>query len=358
MKRYGNLWEKFITKENFELAYWKSQKGKRSFRAVKVFKKNWQENLEKIRQTLINKTFKTGKYKEKIKYEPKKRFIYVLPYAPYRIVHWALMLVLTPIFEKLFIKDSYACIKGRGQHKGSLRCMEFTRRNKYCLKSDVYHFYPSINHDILYAMIERKIKDKNILWLIKDIIYSFVGETNVPIGNLTSQWFGNYYLTPLDYYIKNELKCKDYLRYSDDFCLFSNDKKYLRECQKKIEIFLKEKLKLRFSKSDIFNTKQGVDFLGYRHFHDNYILVRKRTAKRTSKRIRKLPEKLKCGKISVEKFEGQVASAQGVLKHANTYNLRRKIGLDNLLQEMNDNVRARRKRKREQKERERRKENT
>ena len=127
--------------------------------------------------------------------------------------------------------------------------------------------------------------------------------------------------------------------------MFSNDKKYLKDCKEKIEKFLNEKLLLKFSKSDVFHTKQGVDFLGYRHFNDNYILVRKRTAKKTSKRIRKLPEKLKCGKINVEKSEGQIASANGLLKHANTYNFRKKIGLDNLTQEMKENVRKRRKTK-------------
>lgn len=341
MKRYGNLWEKLISKENFELAYRKSKKKKSKFNSVQKFEKNWEENLEIVRQSVINKTFRTGEYREKIRYEPKKRFIYVLPYAPDRIVHHALMNVLTPIFEKIFIKDSYACIVGRGQHKGSLRCMEFIRRNKYCLKGDMHHFYPSINHDILYSMIERKIKDKDVLWLIKDIIYSFEGETNVPIGNLTSQWFGNFYLTPMDYYIKHELKCKDYERYSDDFTLYSNDKEYLKDCKEKIEKFVKEKLKLEFSKCYIFHTKQGVDFLGYRHF-DNYILVRKSTAKRTSKRIRKLPKRLKNGKISVEHYEGSIASAIGLMKHANTYNLRKKLKLEELQEEIR-NDRERRK---------------
>lgn len=344
MRRYGNLWEQLISKENFELAYRRSRKNKSKFKAVIRFEKNYEEKLENLRQKVINKEFTTGIYKEKIKYEPKKRIIYVLPYCPDRIVHHALMNVLMPIFEKIFIKDSYACIRGRGQHKGSLRCMEFVRRNKYCLKCDIHHFYPSINHDILYSMIEHKIKDKNVLWLIKDIIYSFEGETNVPIGNLTSQWFGNFYLTPLDYFIKHELKCKDYERYSDDFTLYSNDKFYLRDCREKIGKFINEKLKLEFSKCDIFHTKQGVDYLGYRHF-DNYILVRKRTAKRTVKRIRKLPEKLKSGKITEEQYEGSIASANGLIKHANSYNLRRKMRLDELQKEIND---ARRRRKEEQ----------
>ena len=340
MKRYGNLWEKLITMDNIRLAYARSKKKKGSYRAVIRFEQDVEENLKKIQKALIDRSFHTGRYRVKVRYEPKKRLIYVLPFNPDRVVHHALMNVMTPVFEKLFIKDSYACIKGRGQHKGSQRCMEFVRRNKYCLKCDIHHFYPSINHDILMNMIKHKIKDKNILWLIEDIVRSFRGDVNVPIGNLTSQWFGNFYLTALDMYIKHELKCRDYLRYSDDFCLFSNDKKYLQDCKIKIQKFINEKLLLEFSKCDIFNTKQGVDYLGYRHF-DNYILVRKRTAKRTAKRLRKLPKLLKCGKISVEKYEGSVASAWGVLKHANSYNFRKKVKLAEMQSEIENDRRKR-----------------
>ena len=173
-------------------------------------------------------------------------------------------------------------------------------------------------------MLERVFKDKDVLWLLKDIVFSFEGEKNVPIGNLTSQWFGNFYLTKLDYYIKHELKIKDYVRYCDDFCLFHNDKKYLHECKQKIEEFLKNELKLTFSKADVFRTKQGIDFLGYRHF-DNYILLRKNTAKRIIKRIRTLPENRKNGIITEEQYRSIVTSTYGWLKHANTHNLQMKL---------------------------------
>ena len=342
MKRYSNLWEKIISKENFLIAYRKSKKNKSNFKAVKKFAENWEEKLEQVRQLLIKKEFKTAPYNKKTVYEPKERIIYVLPYNPDRIIQHALMNVITPIFEKKFIYDSYACIEGRGQHKGSLRCMEFVRRNKFCLKCDIRKFYPSIDQNILYSMLERVFKDKDVLWLLKDIVFSFEGEKNVPIGNLTSQWFGNFYLTKLDYYIKHELKIKDYVRYCDDFCLFHNDKKYLHECKQKIEEFLKNELKLTFSKADVFRTKQGIDFLGYRHF-DNYILLRKNTAKRIIKRIRTLPENRKNGIITEEQYRSIVTSTYGWLKHANTHNLQMKLQIKILLSEIKEKVEAERK---------------
>ena len=349
VKRHGNLWEQVISKENFLLAYQKSKKGKGNFVAVQRFQHNWEEKLEAVRQLLITKTFHTAPYNRKTVYEPKERIIYVLPYKPDRIVQHALMNILTPIFERLFIADSYACIKYRGQHKGSMRCMEFVRRNKYCLKCDIRKFYPSIDQKILYEMLERVIKDKDVLWLLKDIVFSFEGEKNVPIGNLTSQWFGNFYLTKMDRFIKQELRIKDYVRYCDDFCLFGNDKKYLRECKRRIEEFIDRELHLKFSKADVFNCKQGVDFLGYRHF-DNYILLRKSTAKRIIRRMGKVQKELECGIITEEQYRSIITSTYGWLKHANTHNLQVKLQLGKLLAEIKQKIREERKIRKAEKE--------
>lgn len=245
VRKYNNLWDKIISIDNLELAFQRAKKGKTSYRAVKKFEENKEQNLKLIQESLINKTFKTSKYFSKTIYEPKERIIYILPFYPDRIVQHALINVLEPIFVNMFIKDSYACIKDRGLHKGSLRTTEYVKRNKYCLKCDIRKFYPSINQDILFKLIKRKIKCKNTLWLIEDIIYSFDGGYNVPIGNLTSQWFGNFYMHELDRYVKEELKIKDYIRYCDDFCLFSNSKQELNICKDKVEYFLTNTLDLK-----------------------------------------------------------------------------------------------------------------
>ena len=210
--------------------------------------------------------------------------------------------------------------------------MEYVRKNDYCLKCDISKFYPSVDHDILYRIIQKKIKGIDTQWLIKAIIYSYPGGKNIPIGNYTSQWFGNMYLNELDTYIKHELKCKDYLRYCDDFCLFHNDKKVLNAIAKRIELFLFSHLKLKFSKCQLFPVSHGVDFLGYRHFR-KYILLRKSTAKRVKKRLARLPRMLKENKINNEQFRSSIASTHGWLKWANTYNFQMAISIDKL-QEM------------------------
>lgn len=312
MKTYKNLYKRFISKENFELAYKNAIKGKNKQRQVQEFKKNEKENLEKIRQLVISGKFHTSKYRKMTIYEPKERIIYKLPFAPDRIVQHAIMNILKPILLNLFIKNTFACIEGRGQHKASLKCSEFVRRNKYVYQGDVRKFYPSIDQFILSTMFHRLIKDTQFLAILDDIIFSFEGGKNCPIGNYCSQWFGNFYLSKLDNFVKHTLKCKDYERFCDDFLLFSDDKAYLNDCKKRVEAFLQNELLLNMSKSELYPTITGIDYCGYRHF-GKYVLLRKRTAQRIIKRYRK--------EISKE----AVTSYKGVLKHCCSYHLNCKL---------------------------------
>lgn len=333
MKRHGNLWQKIISYENLYLAYTKARQGRGHLESVQRFEKDIDGNLKKLQKSLIDKTFTTSQYNTRTIYEPKQRIIYILPFYPDRILQHALMNILAPIFHKQFIKDTYACIPDRGLHAGLVRANLYSQRNKYCLKMDIRKFYPSIHHDTLYEILKRKIKDKDTLWLIKDIVYSFSGETNAPIGNLTSQWFGNIYLTQLDYYIKQELRAKDYIRYCDDFLIFNNDKKVLNEYAKLIRKFLSEKLHLTMSKCDLFHVSRGVDFLGYRYFK-GYVLLRKRTSKGIKRRLRKLYSEYDKKRITPDKMLSHLSSVDGYTSWANSYNFRQSIQLDNRLKEI------------------------
>lgn len=321
MKRHGDLYRKIISEENLKLAYQKSRKGKAWQRNVKEIDQRQEYYLSELLHILQNKEYKTSQYKTKMIYEPKFRTIYILPYYPDRILQHAIMNVLEPIWDKLFIYDSYACRQGKGQHKGSLRCMQFVKRNKYCLKCDISKFYPSVNHEKLLKIIKRKIKCKDTLVLLEEIINSIEGESNVPIGNYLSQWFGNLYMNELDQLIKHKYHIKDYIRYCDDFLLFSNSKEKLNQMKLIIEKFITEQLKMKLSKCDLFPVTQGVDFLGYRHFPQGYILLRKTTAKRVKKRLKSLFWKVKHKKISKESAISTIASTKGWLRWANTHNM-------------------------------------
>jgi len=299
-----------------------------------MFDSNADENLKKIQQMLVNKIFKASKYRTKRIHEPKERVIYIVPFLPDRIVHHALMNILEPIYKPMFIHDSYACIEGRGLHAGSQRTMEFVRANKYCLKCDISKFFPSMKHDIIFNIIKRKIKCKDTLGLIKVIIYGLGGGRNVPIGNYTSQWFGNIYLNELDQRVKHVYKVKHYIRYCDDFLFFHDDKNELRKIAKDVKTFLNERLGLKMSKCNLFPVSQGVDFLGYRHF-PRYVLLRKSTAARVKRRLKVLPRLFAAGRITFETLRSCVASYTGWMRWANCHNFGLKLQLDNL-QEMLD----------------------
>ncbi len=321
MKRHSNLYQVITSEENVRESWLEARRGKSSKSAVRRFERDLDRNLQQIRELLINKTYKPSPYTTKMIHEPKTRLIYILPFAPDRVIHHVLMRVIEPIWEGLFISDSYACIKGKGLHGGSRRTMEFVRRNRYCLKMDISKFYPSVDHDILYDIIQRKIKCVDTLWLFRKIIYSIPDGKNVPIGNYTSQWMGNLYLNELDYFVKHSLRVKDYVRYCDDFCLFHNDKKHLARLASEIETFLADTLALKLSKNSVFPVTQGVDFLGYRHF-PTHILLRKSTTTRIRRRLRRLPSALADGHISFEYFRSCIASVKGWMRWANTHHLR------------------------------------
>ena len=329
MKRHGNLFEKIVDMDNLYKAYYNARRGKSWQRAVIKFNEDIERNLIGIRNSLVGKTFTTSPYKTKFIHEPKLREIYILPFSPDRIVQHAIMNVIEPIWEGLFIYDSYACRIGKGIHVGSRKAMEFIRKNNYCMQCDIAKFYPSIDHEILFNIIKKKIKCKDTLDLLYDIIVSIPGDRNVPIGNYTSQWFGNLYMNELDQYLKKDCGAKCYIRYCDDFIVFSNYKEELNSLAGKIEEFLDSKLKLSLKKCSIFPVTQGLDFLGYRHFKD-YILLRKSTSKRVVKRLRKLPNELYRGNITKDQLRSSLASTQGWLRWANTHNLQLSLEMDKL----------------------------
>jgi hypothetical protein len=336
MKRHGDLFNRIVEIDNLHTAYISASRGKHWQNTVMNFEKNIDINLLKIQESLINKTFTTSGYTEKIIHEPKERIIYKLPFSPDRIVQHALMNVVEPIWDNLMINNSYSCRKGKGIHAGSRKTMDYIRKcggNGYCLKMDIRKFYPSVNHDIMYDIVQHKIKCKDTLWLLHDIIYSFGGGKNIPIGNYTSQWLGNLYMNELDQFLKHEHHVKYYIRYCDDFIIFHKNKHYLTDMQTTITNFVADKLSMSLSKSDVFPISHGIDFLGYRHFH-NKILLRKSTAKRIKKRIELLPGRLKHGEITLDQYRSSIASTLGWLKWANSHNFRNTLNIDILWSEL------------------------
>lgn len=314
MKRINNLYQSICSLENLQLADQIARKGKSKQRGVKAHIRKESENLEKLRSLLLNKEFTTSPYKTFMIKDPKERQIFCLPYFPDRIVHHAIMNVLEPVFVASFTADTYSCIKGRGIKRAAdnlKKALTDVEATTYCLKLDIRKFYPSIDHDILKDLLRRKIKDRDLLWLLDDIIDSAAG---VPIGNYLSQYMANYYLSPFDHWIKEQKRVKYYFRYADDIVILHQDKDYLHTLLKDIRSFLDIRLKLEVkSNYQVFPVQvRGIDFVGY-VFRHTHTLLRKSIKKNFAQMIAR------------RKSPASIAAYNGWAKHCNSKHLLKKL---------------------------------
>lgn len=323
MVRYGNLYEKVYEIKNIRLAHENAKKGKSHYSEVKMVDANPDYYLNNIIEMLKNRIFRNSEYEVFIKYDGRKeREIYKLPYYPDRIIHHAIMQIVEPIWFKTLIRDTYSSIKGRGIHDGVKRIQKALRDKegtKYCLKMDVKKFYPSVNNEILKRIVRLKIKDVKLLWLLDEIINSTEG---LPIGNYLSQYFGNIYLSGLDHWAKEKKGFKYYYRYCDDVVILHSEKIVLHKLREDVSKYLVDlNLKLKDNWQVYPVDGRGIDFLGYRFFHD-FTLLRK-TIKMNF--IRKVSEiKRRWGNIPNSIIINGTMSYCGWMKYANTKNLMNK----------------------------------
>ncbi|NJR19746.1 MAG: RNA-directed DNA polymerase [Calothrix sp. CSU_2_0] len=344
MKRRGNLYPQIIDFKNILLSAKKAEKGKRFRENILEFNYNLEAELIKLQQELTNKTYQPGDYRTFYIKEPKSRMISAAPYRD-RVVHHALCNIIVPIIEPTFIADSYANRAGFGTHRALHRFTKFARESRYVLQCDIQKYFPSIDHEILKNLINRKIKCPDTLWLIDTIIDNsneqlpaiehFQGDDllaplerrrGLPIGNLTSQFFANVYLNGFDHFVQEELKVGKYLRYVDDFAFFADDWYFLAEVRIAIEEYLNNKLRLKIHpiKSQLFETKYGANFVGFRVL-PNFIRVRTENLRRAKRRLKKMQRDYICGKISSEKVSQSIQSWFAHLEHGDTRQLRQKI---------------------------------
>ncbi|QFS51276.1 RNA-directed DNA polymerase [Nostoc sphaeroides] len=254
MKRYGNLYPEIINFKNILLASRQAQKGKRFRDNVLDFNYHLETELIRLQKQLTDKTYQPGAYRTFHLINPKSRLISAAPYRD-RVVHHALCNIIVPIFETTFIANSYANRIGFGTHRALKKFTHFARNSRYVLQCDIRKYFPTIDHTILKELIRRKIKCPDTLWLIDTIINNsneqeavidyFYGDDlltpvirrkGLPIGNLTSQFFANIYLNGFDHFVKEKLKISKYVRYVDDFALFSDDRELLADARLQLSV--------------------------------------------------------------------------------------------------------------------------
>jgi retron-type reverse transcriptase len=357
--------------DNLLLAYRKAARGKRGHPDVAEFEYRLEENLLQLQVELHEQTYQPGAYHSFYIHDPKRRLISAAPFRD-RVVHHALCNLIEPVIEKSFIFDSYANRIGKGTHKAIDRAQGFARRFEYVLICDIRQYFPSIDHEILLnviarstfaalsvnsatkqSLVEERIasgfrprNDMDVMWLVEKILQSgqgvlqeeydmtyFPGDDlfaaqrprGLPIGNLTSQFWANCYLNPFDHFVKRNLGCKGYLRYVDDFLLFSNDQSELNEWRKRVIAELgKFRLTLHETKCQSRPVREGIPFLGFIVYPD-YRRLKRQNGFAFQRKFKNACREVKQGDLSFEDLKSIVQGWVNHVRYANTWNLRRAI---------------------------------
>ncbi|MEK7086836.1 MAG: reverse transcriptase/maturase family protein, partial [Patescibacteria group bacterium] len=267
--------------------------------------------------------YKHGAYQSFNISDPKPRNIHKALVRD-RFLHHAVYRQLYPLFDRTFIADSYSCRIGKGTHRAINRFRLFgsrvsrnNTRTAWILKCDIRKFFANIDHQVLINILREHIADEKILWLLSEIIGSFQSKregVGLPLGNLTSQLLVNIYMNRFDQFAKHKLKAKYYIRYADDFVIFSEKKEDLENLIQQVGEYLQDELKLELhpKKVSIGSLASGVDFLGWVHFSDHRVL-RTTTKRRMIKMIQEKPK------------PETINSYLGMLKHGNACKLREEI---------------------------------
>lgn len=340
-------------------AYYDCRKRKRNTFSALKFELQLEKNLMELYHDLKSGNYKIGRYICFVVTSPKPREVWAANFRD-RIVHHLVYNALKDRFYKRFIKDTYSCIPKRGTLSCAKQMLTYARASSnnykkrvYYLKADLSNFFVSIDKEILFNLVSKYVPEEWILSLLKQIIFhnpknnvylkssekvfkllpphkslwNTDEKYGLPIGNLTSQFFSNVYLDILDKYVKNELKCKYYCRYVDDFIILGYSPQVLCCFIKSINDYIFEKLKLKLNPAKCFINllTKGLDFVGY-FIKPHRMYIRK-------KLVHKMKFVIKIWKNKKDKFEKQclqdffttLNSYLGMLKHAKSFKLRREL---------------------------------
>ena len=328
------------------MAYSKAAKGKRSRLSAAVFDYQLADHLLEIQHELVTHSYRPGSYTNFIIHEPKRRLISAAAFRD-RVVHHALCNIIEAEFERRFIYDSYANRVGKGTHRAVDRFQWFARRYTYVLRLDIVQHFPSIDHAILLKALSRVIRDEQLLQLIDNIIRSgdgvldqeykmvwFPGDDllavcrprGLPIGNLTSQFWSNCYLHALDLFVKRTLGCRAYLRYVDDFALFSDSKRELWAWKRELIDFLGQRLRLTVHQhsAQVTPVQHGIPWLGF-IIYPAFRSIKARKIHHAKRRLSERYRAWRAGKISFAEFDASIQGWINHVRYADSWRLREDV---------------------------------
>lgn len=330
---------------NLLVAYRKAARGKRGKRAAASFEHCLADHLLALQEELVSERYRPSGYVHFYIHEPKRRKISAAPFRD-RVVHHALCNVIEPRLERRFIPDSYANRAGRGTHRAVDRLQQFARRHRYVLRADVVTHFPAIDHRILCEILHRVIPEEDVMDLVQKIIASGAGVLDdeyrmhsfrhddllaacrargLPIGNLTSQFWSNCYLHPFDLFVKRELACQAYLRYVDDFALFSDRKDELWRWKAAIiERLATLRLTIHAEAAQVTPVSCGIPWLGF-VVYPSHRRVKARKVKHATRRLRARRDAHRAGCIELDDLHASVRGWINHVRYADSWGLRKHV---------------------------------
>lgn len=334
MKTYGNLWDRVTDTEQLYLAYRRARRCKRNSAAMASLAYDLESQLTKLRQELRDGSYKPSGYRSFSIVDPKPRKIYAAAFRD-RIVHHSLVAAIELIFDRTMISDNYACRAGKGTH-AALRALDHHWRAcevtgpAYILRLDVSKFFFNIPHGQLTELVNRRLREMPMKRLVKTIVESIstgaIPGVGVPIGNLTSQLFANVYLDQVDHFAKERLGIRHYVRYMDDFAIFSNSKEQLHQWREAISVFLNGLgLVLNPTRTMLSPASVGINWLGFRVLQPGVRRLARHNVIRAARMVYKLAHLYRIGQADTTIVIEHLRSWAAHASYAQTWHLRQSL---------------------------------
>jgi len=325
MKRANNLLARVAEPDNLRLAAWKAAKGKRHSQEVMEWSARMDDNLLALREQILSGRVVVGDYRYFKVFEPKERQICASAFRE-QVLHHALMNICHEYFERAQVFDSYASRKGKGTYAALERAKFYTRKYDWYLKLDVRKFFESIYHEVLTEQLMSMFKDGALVGVFEQIIHSYEASLGrgLPIGNLTSQYFANHYLTSLDRFIKETLRISAYVRYMDDLVFWHSEKRTLLETLPSVRDFVHTELRCDLKPEAINRSRSGLPFLGY-HIFPHHVRLLQKSKQRFILKMRRIEDGYQSGDWDEAKCQRRVLPLIAFTGHADAKKLRESI---------------------------------
>lgn len=319
----GYLMDEIADLDNLYLAYRKACRGKQRRQEVRRFAADFEENVRLMRREILDGTIEIGNYHFFSIHDPKERMICAAPFRE-RVLQHAIMNVCHAYFDCTLIDTTYATRIGKGVYAAIDKAVDAMTRYEYSVKLDYRKYYDTIDQEVLKQKLRRMFKDKSLLDLFDKIIdsYSVTEGRGLPIGNLTSQYFANMYLSELDHKAKEYWTVPVYIRYMDDILLAGNDRELLKRCVESMTLFSTKQLKLTLKPPIFRRSRDGQVFLGYRILPHHYTLSG-RSKKRFRSKLLRYDRLLADGVWDDDQYEEHILPLLSFACHAESRSFRR-----------------------------------